>query len=123
MDEPNGERIQKIDEILERDARYRIEAYSFVLEALGYAIGQTGRSGHVTAAELMVAIRDYGIEQFGGLAKSVFNHWGILQSSQFGDIVFNLIDAGLLGKRPEDRREDFDAASFDFDTELVDRSS
>jgi len=125
MERP-GERmepIEKIDQTLERDTRYRIEAYSFVLEALGHAMVQTGRVGHVTAAELMAGIRDHALDQFGALAKTVFNHWGITQSSQFGDIVFNLIDAGLLGKRPEDRREDFDAASFDFDTEWVDRSS
>jgi uncharacterized repeat protein (TIGR04138 family) len=125
MEEPGetSEPIQKIDEILERDDRYRIEAYSFVMEALGYAMVQTGRVGHVTAAELMAGIRDHALDQFGSLAKTVFSHWGITRSSQFGDIVFNLIDAGLLGKRPEDRREDFDAASFDFDAQWVERSS
>ncbi len=116
------ERNQKIDEILERDPRYRAEAYGFVLEALGVTIQRIGRSGHVTAAELMAGIRDHALEQYGSMAKTVCNLWGITRSSQFGDIVFNLIDAGLLAKRAEDRREDFDAASFDIDTELADRN-
>ncbi len=118
----SAERIQKIDAVLERDTRYRAEAYSFVLEALSYTIRQSGQEGHVTAAELMAGIRNYALDQFGALAKTVFNHWGITRSSQFGDLVFNLIEVGLLGRRPEDRREDFDRASFDIDSELVDRS-
>jgi uncharacterized repeat protein (TIGR04138 family) len=112
----------KIDQILERDARYRAEAYAFTLEALGYTLRRRGREGHVTAAELMRGIRDFALDQFGPLAKTVLNHWGITHSRQFGDLVFNLIDIKLLGKLPEDRREDFDEASFDIDTELVDRS-
>lgn len=120
--ELDDERTQKIDEILEGDNRFRSEGYQFVLEALAFTTQQTGRAGHVTAAELMAGIRDYALEQYGMLAKSVFNHWGITQANQFGDIVFNLIGVGLLGKRPEDRREDFDAASFDFDTELADKN-
>jgi uncharacterized repeat protein (TIGR04138 family) len=118
----NLEKTVKIDEILERDTRYRVEAYQFVLEALGYTLRRSGREGHVTAAELMQGIRDYALDQFGSLAKTVLNHWGITHSSQFGDLVFNLIDAELLGRRAEDRREDFDSASFDIDSELVDRS-
>ena len=118
----NLEKTLKIDQVLERDTRYRAEAYGFVLEALGYTLRRRGSDGHVTAAELMRGIRDYAREQFGSLAKTVFNHWGINHSGQFGDLVFNLIDVELLGKRAEDRREDFDAASFDIDTELVDRS-
>ncbi len=110
------EKTLKVDVILERDSRYRAEAYEFVLAALGHTLERHGRQGHVTASELMAGIREFGLEQFGPLTKTVFNHWGIRQASQFGDIVFNLIDVDLLGKRSEDRREDFDAASFDLDT-------
>jgi uncharacterized repeat protein (TIGR04138 family) len=120
--DPSPDRLQAIDAILERDTRYRVEAYLFLLEALSFTVERTEREGHVTAAELMQGIRDFALDQYGGLAKTVFNHWGLTAGSQFGDVVFNLIDAGLLGKRPEDKREDFDRASFDFDRELVDRS-
>ena len=111
-----------IEAIVERDPRYRPEAYRFVIEALHFTIRRTGAEGHVTAAQLMAGVRDFALEQYGMLAKTVLNHWGIQRSGQFGDIVFNLIDAELLGKRPEDKREDFEAASFDMDRELVDRA-
>jgi uncharacterized repeat protein (TIGR04138 family) len=120
--ELDAERTEKIDEILERDSRYRAEAYVFVLEALAFTVQRAGRMGHVSAAELLAGIRDHALEQYGMMAKTVLNLWGIQRSSQFGDLVWNLIDVELLGKRPEDQREDFDAASFDIDTELVDRN-
>jgi uncharacterized repeat protein (TIGR04138 family) len=116
------DREQVIETIVERDPRYRPEAYQFLIEALDFTLRRTGAKGHVTAAQLMAGIKTYALEQYGMLAKTVLNHWGIQRSSQFGDIVFHLIDAELLGKRPEDKREDFDAASFDMDSELVDRS-
>jgi len=112
----------KIDQILDQDDRYRVEAYHFVLSALSFTIQRRGEAGHVSAADLLHGIRDFGLEQFGPMTRTVFNHWGIKRSSQFGDIVFNLIGSGLLGKRDEDRREDFDEGGFDFDSELQDNS-
>jgi uncharacterized repeat protein (TIGR04138 family) len=51
---------------------------------------------------------EYAIEQFGPMSKEVFNFWGIKESADFGNIVFNLIDAGLLTKTAEDSIEDFE---------------
>jgi uncharacterized repeat protein (TIGR04138 family) len=120
--DPTQNRVRTIESIVEDDPRYRVEAYLFVLDALNYTLRKGGAEGHVTAAELMMGIRTYALEQYGALAKSVLNHWGIRRASEFGDIVFNLIDAEVLGKRPDDKREDFDKASFDMDSELVDRA-
>lgn len=118
----DSDAMQKLDRVLARDPRYRAEAYAFVIAALQYTLASRGQRGHVTAAELMRGIRDFGLKEFGPLTKTVFNHWGIRHASQFGDLVFNLIDVELLGKRPEDKREDFDRASFDLDSLLSDRS-
>ena len=120
--EHDGDAIEKLDLVLARDPRYRAEAYAFVVEALHYTLEHRGRTGHVTAAELMAGIRELGVKEFGPLTKTVFNHWGIHEASQFGDLVFNMIAVQLLGKRPEDQREDFDRASFDLDSLPTDRS-
>jgi uncharacterized repeat protein (TIGR04138 family) len=103
----------RIEAIVEKDSRYRAEAYAFVLAALNYTLSRFEAERHATAAELLEGIREFGLSQYGPMTKTVFNHWGIESSSQFGDIVFNLIDAEVLGKRDEDRREDFDRAAFD----------
>ena len=62
---------------------------------------------HLTGQELCEAIRLYAIEQFGYMAKSVLNHWGVQSTKDFGEIVFNLIEIGQMRKTSGDRREDF----------------
>jgi uncharacterized repeat protein (TIGR04138 family) len=69
---------------------------------------------HVSGQELCEAMRQYAHEQYGYLAKSVLNHWSIYSTSDFGEIVFNLIDIKQMRKTPNDHREDFDNV-FDFD--------
>ena len=51
------------------------------------------------------------------MAKTVLNSWGVHSTSDFGEIVFNLIRIGHFRKTRDDRREDFDH-QFDFDTAL-----
>ena len=97
----------KIDLITSRDGRYRPHAYSFVLAAVEYTIGLLPEPRHVSAVELLEGIRRYAIEEFGPMAKQVFNYWGVASTEDFGNIVFNLIDEELLGRADEDRLEDF----------------
>lgn len=112
--------------LLRRDKRFSLEAYVFVFEALNYAqeVLRMGSSEtpeseerHLTGQELCEAIRQFSIEQFGLLAKTVLNHWGVYDTGDFGQIVFNLIDIGQMRKTENDRREDFDCV-FDFDEGL-----
>ena len=44
---------------------------------------------HVSGQELCEAMRLYAHEQYGYLAKSVLNHWGVNSTGDFGEIVFN----------------------------------
>ena len=76
---------------------------------------------HISGQELCEAIRRYALSQYGLLAKSVLNHWGINSTGDFGEIVFNLIDIGQMRKTDNDRREDFDGV-YDFDQALADTS-
>ncbi len=113
--------------VLKQDARFAPAAYLFLYEALAYTqrrLGRdaptvTGRARHVSGQELLEGIESYARESFGPLSPVVFRAWGLTRSSEFGDIVFNLVEAGLLGKTEEDRREDF-AGGFDFDTAFED---
>ena len=50
----------------------------------------------------------YGIEQYGYLTKMVLAKWGINSTSDFGDLVYNLIRIEQMRKSESDRREDFD---------------
>ena len=96
-----------IDKILKRDIRYQREAYKFVFEALEYTLKKIGKYRHISGGELLDGIRNYALQQFGPLAKMVFNKWGVSRTDDFGEIVFNLVDAGLLGKTEDDSKNDF----------------
>lgn len=76
---------------------------------------QSAIERHVTGQELCEAMRRFALEQYGLLAKSVLNHWGVRSTGDFGEIVFNLIDIGQMRKTEQDRREDFEEV-FNFDT-------
>lgn len=119
-------------ELLRRDRRYHRNAYFFVFEALRFAQDELGlgqptvsddppqeEQRHVTGQQLCEAIRRYAVEQYGMLAKSVLNDWGVRSTGDFGEIVFNLIDIGQMKKTNTDRRADFENV-FDFDDGLRD---
>lgn len=85
--------------ILSRDARYHRDAYLFVREALEYTqktSGQDkrGRMRHVSGQELLAGIRDFALDQFGPMAMTVLEEWGIRQCEDFGEIVFNMVEIG-----------------------------
>jgi len=95
-------------EIRKRDGKYHERAYVFVLAALEFAQTKLPARRHLTGVELAWACRDFALEQFGMLANSVLTHWGINTTEDFGQIVFMLIEVGLLASHPTDRREDFE---------------
>lgn len=97
-----------VAEILRRDPRFPRAAYDFVREALRHTVEKRGSEGHVTARQLLDGIRDYARSEFGPLARLVFDTWGVQRTADFGDIVFNLVEAQEMGKTDEDRKSDFD---------------
>jgi len=104
--------------ILEDDPRYDEHAYLFLREALDHTIKMLakpvdGPARHVSGSELLEGIRQYALKEFGPMAMTVLNRWGIRRCEDFGEIVFNLVDKGILGKTDEDRKEDF-AGGYDF---------
>lgn len=112
--------------ICKEDPRFDKKAYAFVRQALDHTAKELKRkhpervskSPHVSGAELLEGVRAYALDQFGPLAKTVLNTWGITRCADIGDIVFNLIDYNVFSKTESDRREDF-ANVFDFDEAFV----
>jgi uncharacterized repeat protein (TIGR04138 family) len=102
-----------------KDPRYQRDAYLFVREALDYTqktIGKDsrGRVRHVSGQELLVGIREFALQQFGPMTKTMLDEWGIHSGRDFGEIVFNMIEVGWLAKTNEDSRADFEQG-YDFD--------
>ena len=95
-------------EIRKRDGKFNERAYVFVLAALEFAQTRLPARRHLSGGELAWACRDFALEQFGMLASAVLTHWGVHTTEDFGQIVFMLIDVGLLARQPTDRIEDFE---------------
>jgi uncharacterized repeat protein (TIGR04138 family) len=110
---------EALELIRAKDPRYSREAYLFIREALDFtqksiARRLRGRLRHVSGQELLGGIRDYALEQFGPMAITVLAEWGVTRCEDFGEIVFNMVDIGLLAKTTKDSRADF-ASVYDFD--------
>jgi uncharacterized repeat protein (TIGR04138 family) len=98
---------QVVEEICLIDNRYKADAYEFIIQALHFIQGKLKRQGHITGKELLEGIRDFAIEQYGPMAKTVLNHWGITKTQDFGNIVFNMVEKRLLSKTETDSIDDF----------------
>jgi uncharacterized repeat protein (TIGR04138 family) len=102
-----------MDRIRMREPRFGELAYLFVLAALEFCQNRLTERRHITGRELAEACRDLALQRYGLLARMVLEHWGITATADFGDIVFTLVELGLLMSQPTDRRDDF-VAVFDF---------
>lgn len=104
---------QAIEIIVKEDPRYHANAYAFVKEGLNHTLKALKKdcsqrsTEHVSGQELLEGLRDYTLDEFGPLGKLVLCEWGITQCRDFGHIVFNLVEKGILGKNENDSIEDF----------------
>ena len=103
-----------MDRIRMRERRYDERAYLFVLAALEYCQQRLTERRHITGQELAQGCRDLALERFGVMARLVLEHWGIKSTSDIGQVVFALVDLGMLLSQPNDSAEDFaDVFAFD----------
>lgn len=115
--ERDSDFYEKVEKIVEKDPRYKVAAYAFVMLALNYTLSKLDKPRHVTGRELLDGIREFGLAQYGPMTKTVFVYWGVRSTRDFGEIVFNLVRDKLLGKTEEDKLEDFDDV-YDFEEEF-----
>ena len=103
--------LQFAEEILvrlqERNPRFHGKAYLFLLSALHSVLEGLEAPRHISGRELAQGVRDLALERFGPMAKTVLEYWGIHTTEDLGEIVFALVDCGILIKQDDDRREDF----------------
>jgi uncharacterized repeat protein (TIGR04138 family) len=102
----------RLSHLLKKDPRFKEEAYFFVMNALNRAVEKLEKPRHLTGQELLETLRDEAAAQFGPMATTVFHHWGVKNSLDFGLIVFNMVGEGILSKTESDRLEDFKSELF-----------
>lgn len=110
---------EAVAEIVAKDPSYHAEAYQFVREGLEFTIKlyskpTEGAARHVTGTELLEGLRRFALQEFGPVSRLVLAHWGVNRTEDFGHIVFNMVNSGILGKTDEDCLEHF-AHGYDFE--------
>ncbi len=106
---------QSVQQICKMNPRYKADAYEFVMQALAFSQKKFIRSGHISGKELLEGIKDLGLELYGPMARTVFAHWGITTTSDFGQIVFIMVEQGLMSKDDRDSPDDFNNV-YDFNS-------
>ncbi|MBE6413651.1 MAG: hypothetical protein E7035_03730 [Verrucomicrobiaceae bacterium] len=117
--------LQKtLEAIVRDDSRYAIGAYVFVRMGLDFTIKRLAakdknrKDRNVSAQELLDGIRVFALESFGPMAMTLFEEWGVHSCADFGNIVFNLVDAHILATSKGDKIEDF-YDGYDFNEAFV----
>jgi uncharacterized repeat protein (TIGR04138 family) len=92
------------EELAAGQSRLRAGAYRFVSRAVSKAISDSLDEGveHVSGRDVAVAFRALALAEFGKKALATLNGWGLFTTDDIGTVVFQMIEVGLLGARPED---------------------
>lgn len=117
--------------ILSRAGGYAPEAYRFISDGLAHTVASVhgeeavrqaehvdDDSLHVSGQELCLGLRDYALQRYGLLARTVLRKWNINTTEDFGRIVFALVESGLMRKTDDDRLVDFQGV-YEFDEEFI----
>ena len=91
-----------VEQICGKDSRFVEDAYHFVQEGLNHTLKTLKRGGqhthrHVSGQELLHGLREFALKEYGPMSKAVLNEWGIKTTDDIGQIVFNLVNASVLG--------------------------
>jgi len=101
-----------LDQLQEKHPRFHGKAYFFLLSSLHQVMEGLDEPRHISGRELAEGVRGLALERFGPMSRTVLQHWGIHTTGDLGDIVFALVDCGVLirqdGDSPEDFRDVFD---------------
>ncbi|MGB0767986.1 MAG: Minf_1886 family protein [Phycisphaeraceae bacterium] len=109
--------------------RYPVDAFLFVQRGLDFTVTRLHgeiedddpefgnpsfeSSRHVSGQDLCIGLRDFAIKEYGLLARTVLRRWSVITSRDFGEIVFAMVDAGMMRKTDDDTIHDFNNV-FDF---------
>jgi uncharacterized repeat protein (TIGR04138 family) len=106
--------LERIERAIREDGRYAPEAFNFLQEGLDLAARlkygpQPGKPRrHVTGQELCEALRSLALKNWGPLAGEVLRRWNIRRTRDFGEMVYLMINVGVMGRQESDDIGDFD---------------
>ncbi len=104
--------MDAIKSVVLKDRRYDIGAYYFLKDALDFTVKKAaednnGEHRHVSAKELAQGFQSYALDEFGPMASTMMEEWGVTETLDIGNMVFLLIKEGIFGKQDSDTLEEF----------------
>jgi uncharacterized repeat protein (TIGR04138 family) len=117
----SGPPEKTLQQVVDAVGTYPIDAYIFVREGLSFTAdkihGQATADGevarHITGSDLCLGLREFALQRWGLLARTVLKRWNITTTMDFGRIVFALVEHNHMQKTDEDDINDFRQV-FDF---------
>ncbi len=97
-----------------KNPRFHAQGYLFLLSALDGVVRDLTEPRHISGHELSVGVRELAMDRFGPMARTVLEHWGVHSTRDLGEMVYTLVECGLLVTQEGDSVEDF-AGVFDFE--------
>src|SRR5215212_2042606 len=92
---------KSLEEVVAEVGAYPIEAYEFIQQGLGFTVSKIhGKvkdpnvSRHISGRDLCQGLREFALLQWGLMAHTVLQQWNIRRTSDFGRIVFAMVDSG-----------------------------
>ena len=107
----------RIARVAQNHPEYAHEAYRYIANAV-HVIAQEiqeqeaesdphAAKRHISIAELLDGLRTHLLKDFGRLAFDILGAWHVHTTADFGNIVYNLVEGGVLSLSPEDSIADF----------------
>jgi uncharacterized repeat protein (TIGR04138 family) len=101
---------EQVEAIFKEDKRYDPQAYFFLMISMGWKKRELQREGHMKASEVMDGFCEYAHLNFGLMSRCVFEQWGVRQTDDIGNMVYNFVSRDFWGKEEDDSQEEFQEA-------------
>lgn len=92
---------------------YHVDAYRFLYLAsspLSYLLlprRKRFQNRHLSAKEYYEKLCELALHEYGPMAKTVFEHWGLKTTQDIARATYYMIDAGILSKQKDESIDDF----------------
>lgn len=116
MDELDFEK-DDFSDIIVKDPRYNARAYTLLMDVFGYLSREGG--GHASGAAILDEFKERALDLYGPMTYTVLTEWGLGETADIGEMMFNLVESKRLGQDEGDRYEDF-ANVYDFKETFLD---
>lgn len=110
--QPLNFELDNFGDIIAKDGRYNARAYTLLCDTIG-VLSEKRKGGHFNSFDLMEEFKENTLDHFGPMAFTVLREWGVNNTRDIGNMMFNLVDSGRISKDDDNTIEDFETG-YDF---------